>query len=155
MGIDLQNPVIFNVFKNSLCPSKLLLCPFWRGTIVVWERGAQQKFFPAFAPEFSTPPPFWNSFRHLWYSAAQSINRLWLTVWRQHTHNGLNLTMQCCLLKLLWGLVNFDVRAIWRSGLSAKPHYSTLPFRQLLICTFSNLVYTYYLHILVYIRDLT
>ena len=29
-------------------------------------------------------------------------------------------------------LVDFDVRAIWRSGLSARsPHYSTLPFWQL------------------------
>ena len=55
METDLQNPVIFNVFKNSLCPSKLLLCP---STLEVHKSslgGTTKKIFRRFMPEFCAP----------------------------------------------------------------------------------------------------
>jgi len=67
MGIDLQNPVIFNVFKKFIVPPpNFYSAPaLWRGTRVVW--GHNKKFFPAFRAGILCPP-LWNSCRRLCFS---------------------------------------------------------------------------------------
>ena len=81
-------PCNIQCFQKLIVPLQTTIVPLLEGHNSSLGEGGTTKIFSGLCTGILCPP-FSNSFRHLWYSVAQSINRLWLIVQHQHTQNGL------------------------------------------------------------------